>query len=654
MSRTIVLRTTQVAIDVVALSLSLWLAFLFRFEGRIPDEMLRRLLIQWPYVVGLQYGLLVMLGISRIAWRYIGLREAVRIFAAVSIGSLLLTAVRLIAADLFRVEGLAEYSYLPLGVIAIDFALAYLTISGVRVMRRLTSEHAEMRQLRAGGTTLVPTLLVGAGRGGVMVAKEISGRPELGILPVGFIDDDPTKVGTDVHGVRVCGPVADVARIARQRGAKQAIITISNAPGAMVRSISAACQRADLQVKLIPGLYQIVGGELNLTRMRNVAIEDLLRRDPVVLDDAAIASDLRGRVVMVTGAGGSIGSEICRQVARFGPRRLVLVERTENALFEIHRELSESHKDLNIAPCIADIGDRARVEAVFDETSPEVVFHAAAHKHVPMMECNPGEAVKNNVFGTRLLVDTAHARGVRAFVMISTDKAVNPTSVMGATKRVAEIYVQSLAKGSQTRFVTVRFGNVLGSNGSVVPIFKEQIARGGPVTVTHPDMRRYFMTIPEACQLVLQAGSMGRGGEIFILDMGEPVKIVDLARDLIQLSGFSEDEIEIVFSGVRPGEKLYEELSGAAENADKTRHPKVFIGRTTAESYASAVFKLDRLQQVLATGDGALLRAALADIVPEYRAPDAPRAVLESDVHDLLGQRTARQPQVPGALRTAN
>ncbi|HET9953196.1 MAG TPA: UDP-N-acetylglucosamine 4,6-dehydratase family protein, partial [Polyangiaceae bacterium] len=300
------------------------------------------------------------------------------------------------------------------------------------------------------------------------------------------------------------------------------------------------------------------------------------------------------------------------------PKLLVLVERSENALFEIHRELAEAMPNLGIKPCIADISDAARLNHIFEESAPEVVFHAAAHKHVPMMEWNPGEAIKNNVFGTRLLAETAHTHGVRSFVMISTDKAVNPTSVMGATKRAAEMYIQALSQHSQTRFVTVRFGNVLGSNGSVVPIFKQQIARGGPVTVTHPDMKRYFMTIPEACQLVLQAGSMGRGGEIFILDMGEPVKIVDLARDLIQLSGFSPHEIEVVFSGMRPGEKLYEELSVASENADKTRHPKIFIGRTIAEPLKDLSAKLTRLEDALVNAEPTELKRALTRLVPEY------------------------------------
>ncbi|MEO8901667.1 MAG: nucleoside-diphosphate sugar epimerase/dehydratase [Polyangiaceae bacterium] len=486
------------------------------------------------------------------------------------------------------------------------------------MLRRISTEHAEIRRLRPRATVQVPTLLIGAGRGGVMVAKEIRGRPELGIALAGFIDDDRGKHGSVVHGVRVLGGTADLPRIARERAVQQAIITVANAPGHVVRTISDACQQIGLQVKVIPGLYRIVGGEMNLTRIRDVAIEDLLRRDAIVLDDLAIAAQLKGQVVLVTGAGGSIGSEICRQACRFLPKRLVLVERSENALFEVHRDLLNTFPNVSIEPCVADICDRELIESIFARHQPAIVFHAAAHKHVPMMEWNPAEAVKNNAGGTRQLADIAHHSGVAAFVMISTDKAINPTSVMGATKRVAELYVQALAKRSKTRFVTVRFGNVLGSNGSVVPIFKEQIARGGPVTVTHPDMKRYFMTIPEACQLVLEAAAMGKGGEIFILDMGEPVKILDLARDLIQLSGFGETEIEIVFSGIRPGEKLYEELATVHEKAEKTRHPKILIGNTQAESFERVDQAIVRLLEVAQFGTHGDLRASLHNIVPEY------------------------------------
>jgi FlaA1/EpsC-like NDP-sugar epimerase len=621
MNRATIFRSVQVAIDVAVLSVALWLAFQLRFDWQVPTSMFQRLLFMWPYVVALQYALLTFLGVPRFSWRYIGLREATRICAATAIASAILVVVRVLP-ELIRARELAHYSSLPFGVIAIDLLLALVGIVGVRAARRLSSERAEFRRLRTPDSArVVPTLLVGAGRGGVMVAKEIAGRPELGILVVGFVDDDPLKQGSVIHGLRVFGKVADVRRIARQKGVKQAIITISNAPGSTVRAISAVCQDAGLRVKVLPGLYQLVGGEVNLTRMRDVAIEDLLRREPVVLDDEAISADLRGKVVAVTGGGGSIGSEICRQVARFGPKRLVVLERSENALFEIHRELKDTFPDLSIEPCLADICEPSRLSSVFSQHRPEVVFHAAAHKHVPMMEWNAVEAVKNNVFGTRTLANCAHEHGVHAFVMISTDKAINPSSVMGASKRLAELYIQALARISQTRFVTVRFGNVLGSNGSVVPIFREQIARGGPVTVTHPEMKRYFMTIPEACRLVLQAGSMGRGGEIFILDMGEPLKIVDLARDLIQLSGFAEDEIEIVFSGVRPGEKLYEELSIAEENVELTRHPKIFIGRTRGGSLEQIQLALSRLEEAAQDQDSNQVRAALRAAIPEYKTP---------------------------------
>jgi FlaA1/EpsC-like NDP-sugar epimerase len=621
MNRPAMLRLMQTVIDVLSLSAALLLAFELRFDWHVPAEMMRRFILTWPYVVALQYGLLALMGIPRFSWRYIGLREATRILGATSIASGLLLAVRS-AAPVLPWGGLAHDLYLPFGVIAIDLALALIATVGVRALRRISAEHSEFHRLRPeDNTPVVRTLLVGAGRGGVLVAKEIAGRPQLGILPLGFIDDDPLKLRTVIHGLRVLGTTADVGRIAHQMGVQQAIITIANAPGSTVRAISAVCHDAGLRVKVIPGLRQLVGGEVNLTRMQDVAIEDLLRREPVMLDDRAISGDLRGKVVLVSGAGGSIGSEICRQVARFGPKVLVLLERSENALFDAHRELKESFSDLAIEPCLADICDGPRISDVFSRHRPEVVFHAAAHKHVPMMEWNPGEAVKNNVFGTKTLADTANEYGTSAFVMISTDKAVNPTSVMGATKRVTELYVQGLAQTSQTRFVIVRFGNVLGSNGSVVPIFKSQIARGGPVTVTHPEMKRYFMTIPEACRLVLQAATMGKGGEIFILDMGEPIKIVDLARDLIRLSGFGIDEIAIEFTGIRPGEKLHEELCIAEENTEKTHHPKIYVGKTRAGSLDQIRAGLAHLAEAAQrpSWSSEEVRAALGALVPEYQ-----------------------------------
>lgn len=635
----IVARTSQALIDLTTLSIAFWLAFLLRLEGDLPLYMLKRLVFTWPYVVAFQYFVLVAFGIPRFAWRYVGMREAVRIVGALSAAGAALLAVRLLGGWLRPSFGYAIYAMVPIGVIVIDMVLAIVGIGGVRGARRWLGERFESQRLRNKGARAkaVPTILIGAGQAGLMVAKEIAARPDLGIEPLGFLDDDRMKIGTSVYGLRVLGDTADVGHSCARLGAKQAIVTIANAPGHFIRRITHSCEKVGVPVKIIPGIYEIVGDRVNLRRIRDVTIEDLLRRDEVVLDDELIGAGLRGKVVMVTGAGGSIGSELCRQICRYSPKRLVLLEQAENALYQIHRELEKRFPEIPLTPCIADICDSKRLEQVFDQWRPAYVVHAAAHKHVPMMEWNPGEAVKNNVFGTRKVADFTHEYGVERFVMISTDKAVNPTSVMGASKRVAEIYVQALSQKSKTRFVTVRFGNVLGSAGSVVPLFREQIAAGGPVTVTHPDMRRYFMTIPEACQLVLQAGAMGEGGEIFVLDMGEPVKVLDLAKDLIRLSGLQPDEIEIVFTGLRPGEKLFEELSVAEESATKTRHPKVFIGHMRPQALDEVDRKLKRLHQVVSDAAcPAEVREALQVIVPEY----APAQV--ADERDSAGDLPAR------------
>jgi FlaA1/EpsC-like NDP-sugar epimerase len=607
-------RGLQVIVDLLALSIAYWLAFLFRFEFTIPANWLHVALLNWGYVVVLQYGILAALGVPRFSWRYVSLREIVRIGIALAASTAVLVTLR------FTLENASDLHlfYLPLGVIAMNACLGFFSIVGVRASRRLQGEARERRRLAQNGES-VRTLLIGAGEAGVKVAREIQARPDLGVFPCGFLDDDKLKVGTTIAGLPVLGTTDDLIRVAEYRRIKRALITIANAPGPQIRRIALRCADAGLDTKIIPGIFEIVGDRVNLSRIRDVAIEDLLGREPVNLDEAQVAESIRGRAVVVTGAGGSIGSELCRQVARFSPSRLVLVERFENALFEIHRELLASFPEVRLEPRVADVGDAVRMTQIFETGAPHVVFHAAAHKHVPMMEENPGEAVKNNIIGTRTVAELADRFGVDRFVLVSTDKAVNPTSVMGATKRVAEIVCQAYAKRSRTRFETVRFGNVLGSNGSVIPIFKDQIAKGGPVTITHPDMCRYFMTIPEAAQLVVQAGAMGTGGEIFILDMGKPVKIVDLAKDLITLSGFRPDEdIEIKFTGIRPGEKLFEELSTGAESADKTKHPKIFIGRVAAEPWDDIAAVIGELVVAANAADGAAIRAALCRLVPEY------------------------------------
>ena len=619
-------RTWQLLLDFGALIAAYVLAFHLRFDWFIPPWARDRLIDTLPYAVLIQYGAMALFGTHRYQWRYVGLREVTRIFGALSAGTALLLVVRVVSSPLRSFSRDVDRGLIPYGIILGYYVLSAVAVVGLRMARRLIAENAGKRVHRETAKPLVRTVLVGAGQAGVLVVREAEARPDLGILPVGFVDDDAVKAGTVLHGVPVLGTTEDLAEICQKTSASQVLITVARASGKEVRRITEACEAAALPVKIIPGMHEIVGGKINLSNVRNVAIEDLLRREPVRLDETAIAEKIKDRAVLVTGAGGSIGSELCRQVARFGPKRLLLVERAENALFEIHRELIAEFPALKIIPVIGDVGDVDRMTQVFDAHRPALVFHAAAHKHVPMMEWNPCEAVKNNVVGTYLVATLADRYKVETFVLISTDKAVNPTSIMGATKRIAEQCTQSLAQRSRTKFLAVRFGNVLGSAGSVVPIFREQIARGGPVTVTHPEMKRYFMTIPEASQLVLQAATMGKGGEIFILDMGEPVKIVDLAKDLIQLSGLRVGEdIEIQFSGIRPGEKLFEELSVADEQADKTTHPKIFIGRLKARDLDELDTRLASLSEIAHSGNEADVRRKIAELVPEFELGPAER-----------------------------
>ncbi|MEM7433546.1 MAG: nucleoside-diphosphate sugar epimerase/dehydratase [Myxococcota bacterium] len=619
-------RTSQFVIDITVLMVAFFLATMLRFDWNVPLDRWRSLFVVMPYVVLLQYTFLSTFGITRFSWRYISLRDAVRVFVAMAFATGLLVILRLASPRLAVDFPIARYGIVPLGVLLGDFVLAFTGLTGVRALRRMLGERIASQKHHDGSETRVPTLLVGAGQGGVLVAQEIARRPDLGIEPVGFIDDDRVKQGAVIHGLKVLGGTGDLPRLARDHEATQALITISNAPGTAIRRITEACTDAGLTAKIVPGTYQIVGGRVNLSRIRDVAIEDLLRREQVRLDTESVAEVIRAQPVMVTGAGGSIGSELCRQVAAYRPSRLILVERCENNLFEVHSELRARFPDLELTPAIADITDRPRITEVFRTHRPLIVFHAAAHKHVPMMEWNPAEAVKNNILGTQIVADLADSLAVERFVMISTDKAVNPTSIMGATKRAAERYIQAVSKDSATHFATVRFGNVLGSAGSVIPIFRKQIRNGGPITVTHPDMTRYFMTIPEAVQLVTQAAALSRGGEIFILDMGQPVRILDLAHDLIRLSGLEPDkDIEVRFTGVRPGEKLFEELSTANEGIQRTEHPKIFVGtHAPGDPQALRQALADVVENTDSTAAG--IRAALERVVPEFKSTAATEA----------------------------
>jgi FlaA1/EpsC-like NDP-sugar epimerase len=617
----------QFFLDTGVLTGAFVLAYLLRFDFSVPADELDACLTQLPLVVLVQFAALYFSGVYSFIWRFIGMAEIQSFAKAALFSAFPLLVLRLGLPVSFQPWRI------PLSIIVVNCVLAFGGILALRVIRRAVYERYETRSAgkENGGGPLKSALLIGAGRAGLTSVREIQVRGRTDLVVRGFVDDDPNKQGTLIHGVRVLGTTEDLPRLVRGLEIDQVIITISQASGGQIRRIIETCERIPVQVRIIPGLHKILQGEVEVSRIRDVQVEDLLGRELVQLDELVIAQLLAGNAIMVTGAGGSIGSELARQVSRFQPSTLILVERAEFALFEIQRELVNLWPDLDIRAVVADVGDESRMRSVLSTHQPRVLLHAAAHKHLPMMEDHPDEAVKNNVLATHLLGELAGQFGVEAFVLISTDKAVRPTSVMGATKRLAELVVQDLDRRYNTRYVAVRFGNVMGSAGSVIPIFHEQIAKGGPVTVTHPDMTRYFMTIPEASQLVLQAGSMGEGGEIFILDMGEPVRILDLAKDMITLSNLKPfEDIDIVFTGIRPGEKLSEELEIWGENTAKTRHPKIFIGRLAAYPHSELRRILRRLDELAYFGDSEGIRVRLNQALPEARI----EALLDNPGHE--------------------
>lgn len=570
-------RRVQCALDLLVLVSSFVMAYLLRFDFAIPEGAIYLGLVQLPYVVLIQLTLLILTDVYAFIWRYVGMSEVKAFIKAAFWSALPQLIVRIWLPETYHTWRV------PLSVIVMDTILAFGGILGLRVLGRALYERYEKRQ-RAPHTgndqQKKPVLMIGAGHAGMLAVREIQrcGNMELEIK--GFVDDDSRKQRSVIQGVRVLGLTSDLPWLVRELGIDHVVISIAQASRQDFRRILDICEQIPVKVRIIPGISEILQGKVKITRIRDVQVEDLLGREPVQLDEEGVRRFLAGKRIMVTGAGGSIGSGLARQVAQFEPSSLLLVERSEHALFDIERELRAAWPELPIIPLLADVGDEARMRSIFAAHHPHVILHAAAHKHVPMMELSPAEAVKNNVLTTQLLGEMAGEFGAEVFILISTDKAVRPTSVMGATKRVAELVVQHLDRRFAMRCVAVRFGNVMGSAGSVIPIFREQIQKGGPVTVTHPDMMRYFMTISEAAQLVLQAGTMGEGGEIFILDMGEPVSILDLAKQTITLSGLKPfEDIDIVFTGLRPGEKLFEELETNDERVAKTRHPKIFIGK---------------------------------------------------------------------------
>ena len=551
--------------DTVLISLALCLAFLLRFDFTIPPAQLELFWQCLLVVIIVKPLVFIVTGFYNSLWRYASVQDAVEIFKGVTLASFLA-----VAAVFF----LRQFTPIPRSVFFLDWFLLFALLAASRLVWRVWRETYVVSRSCEGPRTLI----VGAGEAGSLLLKEIWRQPHAAYSVIGFVDDDPEKKGMKLHGVPVLGGAKQLKSLIIANEIEDVIIAMPSADGKTLRGIMDSCKNANVTFKTLPSIGELIDGTLTVSQIKNVEIEDLLGRDPVVLDRELIGSYLTGKRVLVSGAGGSIGSEICRQVALFSPAKLILLDQAETPLYEIEKELVARFPEVRIMPLIADVRDRDKIMQAFDEFAPEVVFHAAAYKHVPMMEYNPTQAVLNNVFGSRNIADAAHESRVHNLVMISTDKAVNPTNVMGATKRAAEIYIQALSRVSSTKFTTVRFGNVLGSNGSVIPLFKEQIAKGGPVTVTDKRIIRYFMTIPEATQLVLQAGSMGSGSEILVLDMGDPVRIVDLAEELIRLSGLTPyEDIDIVVTGLRPGEKLFEELLIDGEGVLPTAHKKIKV-----------------------------------------------------------------------------
>jgi FlaA1/EpsC-like NDP-sugar epimerase len=613
-----------VGADALLLVAAWYAAHLVRFDFAIPEDQWVLFKAMLPLMLMIKLVTFYVFDLYRGMWRYTSVSDLINIIKAAGISSLL------IVSFVLFVTGFKGF---PRSVFILDGCFTMLFISAFRLSVRIYYEViSEDQSFRRAATMLFRSgrsepsqsknlLIIGAGDCGEKIYREIHGNARLRYHVVGFLDDDLAKTGMKIHGVPVLGPVRDVEAIARRVRADEALIAIPSANAEQMRRLVRYCKESGITFKTLPGLAELINGKVTVNGIREVAYRDLLGRDVIKLDQERIGATIQGKRVLVTGAAGSIGWELCRQVCRFRPESLVLYERAESPLYELELELKHRFQSVKIVPQLADIRDRQQLEKAFEASRPHVVFHAAAYKHVPMLELHPWKAVKNNICGTRNLIDVATKFAVERFVFVSTDKAVRPVNVMGATKRVAEMLVQGVNGhgSSRSRFITVRFGNVVGSAGSVVPLFRKQIAAGGPVTVTHPEVTRYFMTIPEACQLILQAGAMGEGREIFILDMGTPVKIDDMARDLIRLSGYEPGvDIKIEYIGLRPGEKLYEELITDGEGIVPTTHEKIMVLEGTTCNPQLLNGNIDDLARLAHDQDVEKIKRKLQEIVPEY------------------------------------
>ncbi len=597
--------------DILMLNLAYIFALWLRFEGQTTGNQFQAYfevyLEHWLELTLIKLAVFTYLKIYKNLYKYASITEVMNITFAVGV------------ANALAISYLTFFhAALPRSVYIIVVMLDIMLIGGSRMMARVLLKVKSTHHDIQGAVKRI--LVIGGGDAGAMIIRELKNHSNLRSKPVAIIDDNPLKEGTHINGVPIVGQREDIISVVRKKKVDEIIIAIPSAKRSTIKEIVNECKRTKVKIRIVPGMYELIGGTVNIQSVRDIDIKDILGRDEVNLDNEAIADYLNGKVVMVTGGGGSIGSELSRQIASFGPKALILLDIYENGVFALQNELLKFHPDLDLTIKITSVRDRERIHKIMQELKPEVVFHAAAHKHVPLMEANPQAAVKNNVIGTLNVAQAAHKASVKRFVMISTDKAVNPTNIMGATKRLCEMIIQSMDKVSSTECVAVRFGNVLGSNGSVVPTFKKQVSEGGPVTVTHAEITRYFMTIPEASQLVLQAGSMAQGGEIFILDMGEPVKIVNLAEDVIRLSGYEPyEDIPIVFTGLRPGEKLYEELLMDEEGIRDTAHDKIHVGQPMDINHQALVTKIREFEASIQTLDDETIKVKMQEFVPTYK-----------------------------------
>ncbi|NPV05199.1 MAG: polysaccharide biosynthesis protein [Syntrophaceae bacterium] len=603
-----------VGLDALLVAVAYLSAYALRFEGDIPPWQWENIEKTLPHLLVVKLVAFHFFGLYRGLWRYTSIVDLQNVIKASSAA----TAVAALAIlFLFRFEGFSR------SVFILDWGLTIFLVGGVRIAARVfTTNHVgDLFSLRRNSDSKRKArkrlLIIGAGDAGEKFLREILDNPRVHYEPVGFLDDDPRKAGKAIHGIPVLGTVGDIEDL--PVAYDEILIAIPSARGDVMRRVVEACEKTGKRYRTIPKIGELIEGRITVNTIREVSMEDLIGREKVELDVNRIAAFLRGKRVLITGAGGSIGSELVRQIGPYRPESLILMDFSEYNLYRIELDCRRRRLDTTVEACLADIRDRELMMRVFARHKPHVVFHAAAYKHVPMQELHPGEAVKTNVLGTRNVVEAARQNGVTHFVLVSTDKAVRPTNVMGASKRVAEMIVQSADRAGETRFMAVRFGNVIGSSGSVIPLFQQQIAQGGPVTVTHPEITRYFMSIPEAAQLILQAGAMGEGGEIFILDMGEPVRIADMARDLIRLNGLEPDrDIAIEFIGLRPGEKLYEELITVGEGIVPTGHSKVLVLRGTPGDGETLNASIDRLGDIARGQDTDRLKEALKELIPEY------------------------------------